>query len=36
MIRLDDLQFNGLKLYQDTELDRFSEDAVMLANFLRG
>jgi tRNA1Val (adenine37-N6)-methyltransferase len=35
MIRLDDLQFNGLKLYQDTELDRFSEDAVMLANFLR-
>lgn len=35
MIRLDDLQFQGLKIYQDTEADRFSQDAVALANFLR-
>lgn len=35
MIRLDDLQYQDLMLYQDTELGCFSEDAVLLSNFLR-
>ena len=35
MERLDDLQFKGLCLWQDDRLNRFSADAVMLANFLR-
>lgn len=35
MIRLDDLQYEGLRLYQDTEADCFSLDAVKLANFMR-
>lgn len=33
--RLDDLQFHGLKLLQDTTLYSFTSDAVVLANFLR-
>lgn len=36
MIRRDDLQYRSLILYQDTDLDCFSEDAVLLANFVRG
>ena len=35
MERLDDLQHNGLMLYQDTELLRFNADALWLAAFLR-
>ena len=35
MKRVDDLQFGGLVLVQDTALPRFSEDSVLLANFLR-
>ena len=35
MIRRDDLQYEGLILYQDTEKYCFSEDAVLLANFVR-
>ena len=35
MIRKDDLQFEGLILYQDTDKYCFSEDAVLLANFVR-
>ena len=34
MIRLDDLQINNLKIYQDDELYNFSTDAVLLANFV--
>ena len=33
--RLDDLQHNGLMLYQDTESERFSADALWLCAFLR-
>ena len=35
MERLDDLQHNGLMLYQDTELERFNADALWLCAFLR-
>ena len=35
MIRKDDLQRDGLILYQDTELPRFTGDSVLLAHFLR-
>lgn len=35
MERLDDLQHNGLMLYQDTECERFSADALWLCSFLR-
>jgi hypothetical protein len=35
MERLDDLQHNGLMLYQDTELERFTVDALWLCSFLR-
>ncbi|MEA4915669.1 MAG: methyltransferase [Christensenella sp.] len=35
MERLDDLQHNGLMLYQDTEFERFSADALWLCSFLR-
>ena len=35
MRRVDDLQFQGLRLVQDTELPRFTADSVLLANFLR-
>lgn len=35
MIRKDDLQRDGLILYQDTELPRFTADSVLLAHFLR-
>ena len=35
MERLDDLQHNGLMLYQDTELERFNADALWLCSFLR-
>ncbi len=35
MIRLDDLQYKGLKIYQDTEEFCFGTDAVLLANFVR-
>ncbi len=34
MIRRDDLEYNSLILYQDTALDCFSEDAVLLANYV--
>lgn len=34
MIRLDDLQINNLKIYQDGSLYNFSTDAVLLANFV--
>lgn len=34
MIRLDDLQINNLKIYQDNNLYNFSTDAVLLANFV--
>lgn len=34
MIRLDDLQINNLKIYQDDSLYNFSTDAVLLANFV--
>lgn len=33
MRRVDDLQFQGLRLVQDTELPRFTADSVLLANF---
>lgn len=36
MIRCDDLQYEGLRLYQDTALDCMSEDAVLLANYIKG
>ena len=35
MIRRDDLQCDGLVLFQDTEQSCFSEDAVLLANYIR-
>ncbi|MEG1525527.1 MAG: methyltransferase [Clostridia bacterium] len=35
MIRNDDLQYNGLRILQDTEAACFSEDAVLLTDFLR-
>jgi len=35
MRRTDDLQYRGLVLVQDTDLPRFTEDAVLLANDLR-
>ena len=35
MERLDDLQHNGLMLYQDTALMRFNADALWLCAFLR-
>ena len=35
MIRIDDLQYKGLKIYQDTEEFCFGTDAVLLANFVR-
>lgn len=34
MRRLDDLELNGLKLMQDTDMFCFGIDAVMLANFV--
>ncbi|MBE5745912.1 MAG: methyltransferase domain-containing protein [Clostridiales bacterium] len=34
MIRLDDLQIDNLKIYQDDTLYNFSTDAVLLANFV--
>lgn len=34
MERLDDLQHNGLMLYQDTDCARFSADALLLLRFL--
>lgn len=34
MIRLDDLQIDNLKIYQDDSLYNFSTDAVLLANFV--
>nr|WP_330369515.1 hypothetical protein [Clostridioides mangenotii] len=33
--RIDDLQFKGLKLIQDTEGFCFGVDAVLLANFAK-
>ena len=33
--RLDDLQFEGLKLVQDKNLYAFTSDSVVLANFLK-
>ena len=35
MERLDDLQHNGLMLYQDTDYERFNADALWLSAFLR-
>jgi tRNA1(Val) A37 N6-methylase TrmN6 len=35
MERLDDLQHNGLMLYQDTDCSRFNADALLLTGFLR-
>lgn len=35
MERLDDLQHNGLMLYQDTDYVRFNADALWLCSFLR-
>ena len=35
MLRTDDLQFQGLTILQDGGASCFSEDAVLLANFLR-
>lgn len=35
MERLDDLQHNGLMLYQDTDYERFQADALWLCGFLR-
>ncbi len=35
MIRRDDLQCDGLVLFQDTEQSCFSEDAVLLANYIK-
>lgn len=35
MERLDDLQHNGLMLYQDTDFACFSADALLLTGFLR-
>ena len=35
MIRMDDLQYDGLVLYQDTDYVRFNADALKLCAFLR-
>lgn len=35
MERIDDLQYQELRIIQDDELPCFTEDAVLLANFLR-
>ena len=35
MLRIDDLQYKGLKLYQDTNGFCFGTDAVLLAAFAR-
>lgn len=35
MLRIDDLQFQNLKILQDSDAACFSEDAVLLSNFLR-
>jgi len=35
MIRMDDLQYDGLVLYQDTDYARFNADALKLCAFLR-
>lgn len=35
MERMDDLQHNGLMLFQDTEYARFNADALLLLGFLR-
>ena len=35
MERLDDLQHNGLMLYQDTDYERFNADALWLCAFFR-
>ena len=35
MIRMDDLQIDGLVLYQDTDYARFNADALKLCAFLR-
>ncbi|MCE5187831.1 MAG: methyltransferase [Eubacteriales bacterium] len=35
MERMDDLQYEGLVLYQDTEYARFGADALKLCSFLR-
>lgn len=35
MERLDDLQHNGLMLYQDTDYERFNADALWLCAFVR-
>jgi len=35
MERIEDLQFLGLRIIQDSELACFSEDAVLLANFIK-
>ena len=35
MERMDDLQHNGLVLYQDTDYARFNADALLLLGFLR-
>jgi tRNA1Val (adenine37-N6)-methyltransferase len=35
MERTDDLQHNGLVLYQDTDYPRFNADALLLTRFLR-
>ena len=35
MLRIDDLQYKGLKLYQDTDGFCFGTDAVLLAAFAR-
>lgn len=34
MLRLDDLQFEGLEMYQDTEGYAFTSDSVLLCNFV--
>ena len=35
MEKLDDLMINGLKIYQDDELYRFTSDAVILSKFVK-
>lgn len=35
MERLEDLQINGLKIYQDDELYKFTSDAVLLTRFTK-
>lgn len=35
MERIDDLQYKGIKIIQNTEFPGFTEDSVLLANFLR-